>query len=369
LRKILLRVLAIILLANAGVFLFFEQAKFGTPPAGDYLAKLEKSTRYVNGEFQNLEPLPQQRQSGSRFTNWTKIFFAKEEGTTPKDALPVVKTDLKNLPGNKDLVVWFGHSSYFMKLNGKNFLIDPVFSNYASPFFFINRAFPVTTAYTAAEMPEIDYLIITHDHWDHLDYDAITALKPKVKNVICPLGVGGYFTDWDYRPEIIQEGDWYDKLSPETGLDVYFLPARHYSARTLTRNKTLWTAFALITPSKRIFLSGDGGYGSHFKTIGNQFGSFDLALLDTGQYNENWRYTHMNPSDAAQAATDLNAKTLLPIHIGKFSMAYHLWKEPFEWIVKESAGKEYKLLTPKIGEIVEIGNSNQTFSHWWESIR
>ncbi|MCX7781999.1 MAG: MBL fold metallo-hydrolase, partial [Negativicutes bacterium] len=175
---------------------------------------------------------------------------------TPTTSIPTVKTDLKTLDKDKDIVVWLGHSSYFMQLGGKRILIDPVFSPSAAPVSFANKAFDGTNPYTAEDMPEIDYLLISHDHWDHLDYPTVTALKPKIKNVICGLGVGSYFEQWGFDTKHILEADWFTALELENDFTIHVLPARHFSGRLFSRNKTLWTGFALATPERRIFYSG-----------------------------------------------------------------------------------------------------------------
>lgn len=218
-------------------------------------------------------------------------------------------------------------------------------------------------------MPEIDYLLITHDHWDHLDYPTISALKPKIKQVICGLGVGAYFEQWGFASGLIHEADWFTSLDLENDFTVHVLPARHYSGRMLTRNKTLWSSLALATPERQIFFSGDSGYGPHFKQIGEGFNGFDLVILDSGQYDKNWPYVHMTPEEAVQAAEDLRGKALLPAHVGKFSIANHPWDDPFQRIAAASQNKNYRLFTPMIGEPVELANEQHVFSPWWEGVK
>jgi L-ascorbate metabolism protein UlaG (beta-lactamase superfamily) len=254
-------------------------------------------------------------------------------------------------------------------LGGKRILIDPVFSSSAAPVSFANKAFAGTNLYTAEDMPEIDYLLISHDHWDHLDYPTIIAMQPKIKNVICGLGVGAYFEQWGFEERRIHEADWFTTLEMERDFVVHVLPARHFSGRLLIRNKTLWTAFALITPNRRIFYSGDGGYGPHIKKIGEMLHGFDVAIMENGQYDKQWPYIHMMPEEVAQAAEELNAKALLPGHSGKFAIANHSWDEPFKRITDASRNKNYRLLTPIIGEPVDLENQQQIFSRWWENVK
>lgn len=358
----LLITLAIIAL---GVGLYLQHPKFGRAPEGSRLERMNNSPNYVDGKFQNLVPTPVVIQERS---SRPLSFFAERERLRPPAPIPTVKTDLKTLDKGKDVFVWFGHASYFMQLGGKQILVDPVFSPYASPVPFINKAFEGTNLYTAEDMPEIDYLLISHDHWDHLDYPTIMALKPKIKNVVCGLGVGSYFEQWGFEEKLIHEAVWNTKLQLENDLIIHVLSARHYSGRLLSKDKTLWVGYALITPERRVFLSGDSGYGPHFKEIGALFNGFDLAILDNGQYDKNWPYIHMMPEEVVQATEDLKAKSLVPGHSGKFAIANHPWDEPVKRITDASRNKNFRLLTPMIGESVDIENQKQVFSRWWERV-
>lgn len=358
-----------LVLLSLGIGLYLQQPKFGTLPEGARLEKIKSSPHYNDGQFENLVPTPTLITERSSVSLWWEQLFSKKERPVPIDAIPSIKTDLMILDKDKDIVIWLGHSSYFMQLGGKRILVDPVFSPYAAPVSFANKAFAGTNPYTAKDMPEIDYLLITHDHWDHLDYPTIATLKPKIKNVICGLGVGASFEQWGFAEENVHEADWFTALELETGFSVHVLPARHYSGRMLTKNRTLWAGFALETPKRRIFISGDSGYGPHFKQIGENFNGFDLVILDNGQYDKKWPYIHMTPEEAVQAAEDLKAKALLPAHVGKFTIANHPWDEPFERITSASQNKNYRLLTSRIGEPVELENQQQVFSSWWESVQ
>jgi len=261
-----------------------------------------------------------------------------------------------------------GHSSYFLQMNGKRILIDPVFSAGAAPIPMLNKAFSGSNVYSVDDIPDIDYLLISHDHWDHLDYPTIMGLKSKIKNIVVPLGVGSYFSQWGFEKQVIHEGDWFSSIQLEPGMTIHILPARHFSGRLLTRNKTLWASFALITPQRRVYYSGDSGYSPHFKAIGTQFGHFDLAILECGQYNENWRNIHMMPEETAQAGQDLNARSVLPAHNSKFKLAHHSWDDPLSRLVKASQDKSYQLFTPMMGQKVWLDEKQQSFPHWWENL-
>lgn len=350
---------------------FMHKEMFGALPDENFIKEFVTSSHYYNGEFHNLAEHPVLSDDSSTVTALLRSVFVRKENPAPQNPLPVKKNafaGLDSLEEKKDRLVWLGHSSFFMQLAGKRILIDPVFSAYASPVPFSVRAFAGATPYTAENFLYLDYVFISHDHWDHLDYPTIMQLKPKIGKIVCPLGIKSHLFRWGFAKEQIIEGDWGDNAVLADNLRVHFVPSQHFSGRTLTRNKTLWCGFVLETPEQKIFFSGDSGYEAHFAELGKSFNGFDLALLDCGQYNEKWRYVHMTPEQASQAALDLKASALLPMHIGKFSLAYHAWNEPFIRIKKASADKPYQLLTPLIGEAVELTHPFPTFSSWWETV-
>ena len=369
-KKMFISLLILISVVALGAFAYTRTAKFGRPPGGARLARIQKSPHYVHGEFQCLEPVTQIVEGdGGSFTATLKFLFGDKAGLVPPAAVPTQKTDLQKLDPGQDVVVWLGHSSYYMQLGGYKILIDPVLSDYGSPIFLVNKAFAGSSVYTAADFPQqIDVLVMSHDHWDHLDYDAIKALQPRIKNIVCPLGVGEYFEEWGFAPEQLHEEDWNTEVKLAPDLSVHVLPAQHFSGRLLKRNQTEWAGFAFITSCRQVFYSGDGGYGKHFAAIGQQFGGFDLAILEDGQYNKNWPRIHMLPEQVAQAALDVKAKTVLPAHNGKFALSTHDWDEPYKRLAAASAGKNYQLLTPEIGALVRIGSA-EPFSPWWETVK
>jgi len=348
--------------------IFLNLPMFGTSPSGSRLDQISLSPHYdyLARQFRNLEETPALINEKGFWADLREDLFNNTEGLTPDSPIPFVKTDLKGLDRNRDLVVWMGHSSYFIQLDGRVILVDPIFSAYASPVFFVNKAFPGSNPFTANDLPEIDFLLITHDHWDHLDYPTVMALRPKVRNIVTGLGVGAHFSGWGFPDSMIHEADWNTMLSFGS-LKIHILPARHFSGRSLWDNKTLWVAFALEGKDHRVFLNGDSGYGSHFAHIGEALGGFDLVSLDTGQYDADWPYAHMTPEEAVQAADDLKARTLVPGHVGKFAIANHRWDEPFNRIVSAAQGKNFQLLTPRIGEPVYLDGENPAYTTWWRS--
>ncbi|WP_321340226.1 MBL fold metallo-hydrolase [Breoghania sp.] len=366
-KKILLSVFIVVVLIGGTAFTYLKHPKFGPSLEAIHSQAVLNSPNYVDGAFQNQIPTPLFTEDVSFVSVlWENLTEKKPDGLRPDGDIPTVKTDLAALNRDEDLVIWLGHSSYYVQLGGKRMLIDPVFSTYAAPVAFANKVFDGANPYTVEDMPEIDVLLITHSHWDHLDYDTIKALEPKVGRAITALGVGSYLTYWGYPQDKVHDVDWNDAVDLGAGLSVHALPARHYTRRLMETAQTLWVAFAFISEDARLFFSGDSGYGPHFAEIGKRFGGFDLAALDSGQYNRKWAFIHMNPEEAAQAALDLDAKNLMPAHIGKFSISNHAWDEPFRRISAASVDKPYNLLTPMIGEPLRLDAMPEAFSAWWE---
>lgn len=349
-------------------FAFLKQKKFGKKAGGKRLERMKRSPHYSNGQFHNLSPTPSFTEGGNFFTVMKKFFFEKNKNAVPANPIRSEKTDLHNLDPEEELLVWFGHSSYFIQSAGKKILVDPVFSGSASPVSFTNKAFAGTNRYAVEDVPPIDYLFITHDHWDHCDFETLTKLEPKINKVITGLGTGAHLEGWGFDPEIITEMDWNETIIPEEGLSVHAVPARHFSGRGFKRNSVLWTSFILQTPAKKIFIGGDSGYDSHFAKAGKEYGPFDLAILENGQYDRHWKYIHMMPHETFQAAVDLRAKQLLPVHNSKFALSNHSWNDPLTKISEVSDNERVKLITPIIGQKVDLNDPHQSFSHWWEEI-
>ncbi|CAN7324638.1 MBL fold metallo-hydrolase [Massilia sp. LjRoot122] len=331
-------------------------------------ATLQASPQYRDGEFRNEVASPP-RPGGLGFIMAViRGRFEPRDRPAPTVALPSVKTDLASLPLAQDIVVWLGHSSYYVQIGGKRILVDPVFSSYAAPIPGMVRAFDGTSPYSIDELPQIDAVLITHDHYDHLDYRTMKGLAPKTRLVIAGLGNGAHLRHWGYPPEKIREMSWHATVEIAPGLLAHVLPAQHYSGRFMKRNQSLWASYALQTPQRKLYFSGDTGFGPHFAAIARRFDSFDFVALDAGQYNVRWADIHMNPEEASRAAEILNARALLSGHAGRFTLARHAWDEPFERALAASKGKRYRLLTPRIGEPVLLADPLQTFPYWWKGL-
>jgi L-ascorbate metabolism protein UlaG (beta-lactamase superfamily) len=360
-------VIVIIVVLVVAIWLYMQQPQFGRPPSGKRLDAIRRSPNYRDGSFQNLSVTPALTEGASYSKVMREFFFNKSKLASPPVPLPSIKTDLKSLDGKQNIIVWFGHSSYFMQLDGKKILVDPVFSGSASPIAFTTRSFKGTDIYTPDDMPEIDYLFISHDHYDHLDYKTILALKPKVKTVIAGLGVGAHFERWGYDHSVIIEKDWNQEIDLGGGFKVNTVPARHFSGRKFKRNNTLWMAYVLTTPNKKILIGGDSGYDTHFVDIGNRFGPFDLVILEDGQYDKSWKYIHMMPEEVVQAAKDLKAKLLFPVHWSKFALGNHNWDDPIRRVVKEAKKENMPVMHPMIGEPFDLDAETRSGS-WWVDI-
>lgn len=343
--------------------------QFGKNSSGERLEKIKMSPNYIDGKFQNIKKTSDLggESSFNLYGMLKELFFERNGKRMPSADIPSVKTNIENLKADENIVVWLGHSSFFLQLDGKRILIDPVMDGYASPTGLYNRSYKGSDIYTPEDFPAIDYLLISHDHYDHLDYETVKKLRPKIKMVITGLGIGAHLEHWGYDKSIIAEKDWNETVYLGEGFKVIFTPARHRSGRGIKSNQTLWGSFVIKTPDSSIYYSGDSGYGPHFKDIGNAYGPFDLALMECGQYSKYWRQSHMKPEDVVQASLDLKAKKLMTGHWAKFTLALHDWDEPIIRVLAESKRRDMPLLYPMIGEKVDIKEAVTT-KEWWQKV-
>ncbi len=336
----------------------------GKLPSGKHKQKIQQSPNFKNGAFQNISPTPM-KPEGVSYWKMMREFFKKHPDTAPTKKLPFVKTDLNKLDSRQPVIVWFGHSSYLLRIENKNILVDPVLSGNAAPLSFMVKAFPGANEYKAEDMPPIDYLVLTHDHYDHLDFKTIRKLRNKVGKVFCSLGISAHLRYWGIEENKITELDWWDSIQLDDAIKLTAAPARHFSGRGIKRGQSLWSSFIIKTSNDNIYLGGDSGYDTHFKEIGNKFGPFDLAILESGQYNVMWPLIHMMPEETVQAAVDLKAKALLPVHWGKFRLGMHPWNEPVKRVLAKASELKVRVITPMIGEPF-ILSENYSSANWWE---
>lgn len=333
----------------------------GRQPRGERLERCKQSPQWRDGEFVNVHETPTLTGDEGFFSQMYKFLFGKVGNLHPDTDMPTAKSSLKDIPRSEEVCVWLGHSTIYLQTGGVRFLFDPVLTN-RLPVWWFMRPFKGADVYTVNDIPEVDYLIITHDHWDHLDWKTVMALKDRVGQVVCALGIGEHFEYWGYAPQRIHDLDWQDSVAINDSITLRCLPTRHFSGR-MGQHRTLWASY-LIDGPRRIFISGDGGYDERFKTFGEQYPGIDLAILENGQYDEGWHYIHTLPSELPTVISELGARRVLTYHNSKYALANHSWTEPLDSIYVHAKGKPWQLLTPRIGEQVKL-NEQQTFSKWW----
>lgn len=353
--------LAILLLLVILGWLILQLPVFGGKPAGQRLLRIKNLDTYQDGALQNLSPTPM-KPDGVSYLDMMKGMLTRNDRRSPAQALPSLVPDFSVSPQTK--FTWFGHSSYLLQVNGFNILVDPVFSRTPSPFSFLGyKSFNGTDFIQAGQLPELDVVLITHDHYDHLDYPTILKLVPKTKTFLTSTGVGAHLEKWQVPAEKIQELSWHEEITID-GLRFIAKPARHFTGRLFKRNQTLWSSFILQANGQQIYIGGDSGYDAHFKEIGDAYGPFDLSILECGQYNLFWPYIHMFPEQTVKAAKDLKSKVLLPVHWGKFRLAMHDWDDPVKRVVKQAAADGQPITTPQLGETIIVGGQYPD-EPWW----
>jgi L-ascorbate metabolism protein UlaG (beta-lactamase superfamily) len=328
-----------------------------------------------DGTFQNM-PNPQALPAKSGWAIWTRFLFEKKEGTVPVDPIPVRTLSRAALDGLDPAavhIVRLGHSSHLLKIRGRYWLIDPVFGQRASPFSFAGPKRFHAPPITLAELPAIEGLILSHDHYDHLDVETIEALSDRVQRYFVPLGVGARLRDMGVAADRIAEFDWWQSTR-HAGVQLTATPAQHFSGRTLwDRNRTLWASWVIEAGQgeqvhERIYYSGDSGYFPGFKQIGDRFGGFDIALMENGAYDSHWPAVHMTPEESVQAFTDLRGKLLYVVHNSTFDLAFHTWRDPLDRVAALAQARGITLATPEIGEVLTLNRPREN-KRWWEGLR
>jgi L-ascorbate metabolism protein UlaG (beta-lactamase superfamily) len=342
---------------------------FGKRPGKEYEEILTTSPQFDlrTQSFFNQRPhvLNEMRKRALGLDLFKEWFFENKD-RLPRRELPLIRPDLFDFQKTQDdlKVIWFGHSTLLLNMSGKLILIDPVFSSSASPFEFMIRRFQQPPL-ALSELPPIDYILLSHDHYDHLDMEVIKFFKTKNVQFLCPLGVGSHLTFWGVNKDQIIELDWWQSYE-DHHLIFRATPAQHYSGRNgIDENKTLWASWVIEDPKFKVFFSGDSGYCDHFKEIGKRYGPFDLAFIETGQYNEKWKEIHMLPQESIQAFYDLGARRYFPIHWGMFVLAFHSWYDPIEKMYEAARTKNLPLVAPQLGEIYSFKDPLKEIIPWW----
>lgn len=341
--------------------------QFGGKISKEQKKIFEELAHYSKGKFINDEPFEIQLDCHS-VTEMVKEAFSSIPNTVPEKNIEVESFDVNTVNNldNKTRITWLGHSSFLIEIDGKTILLDPVFSDYAAPHKLLGRKrFNNKMPFAVEDLKTIDAVIISHDHYDHLDYPTISKIKDKIQHVIVPLGVGCHFREWGIEDAKIQELDWWQETALGD-LKVVCTPSRHASGRGISdQSATLWSSWCFLGGSQNIYFSGDGGYGKHFKKIGETYGPFDYAMMECGQYDVKWAGMHMMPEETIQAGIDVRAKIIQPIHWGAFRLANHTWTDPVERASKEALKKNIPIATPKVGESIIINDSTKVYTNWW----
>ena len=364
-------ILSLITLLIITVVLFINLSpQFGGLASKQQQELFSKSKHYKDGKFLNNGGIKMEMSLKDSFkAMW--ILFKSNSKAEPNKNIAVQKVDSISIANynSKTRFIWFGHSTFLLQTKGKNLLIDPMFGDVPAPNPLLgNKRFSNELPIEIEKLPSIDAVLITHDHYDHLDYESIQKLKDKVKLFFTPLGIGIHLLKWGVEKERIIELDWWEEIKFDD-LTIRCTPAQHFSGRGISdREKTLWCSWIIQSDDENLFFSGDSGYASHFKEIGEQYGPFDFAFMECGQYNNLWPLVHMLPEETAQAGLDIKAKKMMPIHWGAFKLASHSWTEPVERISKKAKELNVDLVIPKIGEIIEIGlNDSEEIYPWWRN--
>jgi L-ascorbate metabolism protein UlaG (beta-lactamase superfamily) len=344
--------------------------QFGGSHSEEQRQQYAKSGHYQEGKFINQIPTTLDLGFVKTMDVIYDYFFNRLPDLEPSTPIPVEKIDSLQIirkPPDLKRLTWFGHSACLLEMEGKKILFDPMLGESPSPHPLLGpKRYSKELPIPIEKLPYIDAVVISHDHYDHLDYESIMKLKDKVGQFYVALGVSVHLIEWGISPDKITELDWWKESSADS-FTFICAPARHFSGRGLSNNfTTLWASWIVKTENSTVYFSGDSGYGPHFKEIGNRYGPFDFVMLECGQYNELWKDIHMMPEQTVQAAIDLKAKLMMPIHWGAFTLAMHTWIDPINRVTARAHGRLVPITTPKIGEPVLLQQAVFPHSEWWK---
>ena len=359
--KILLVLVIILFVVLLAVWLFLKYyPSVGKLPNKEMQESFtQKTEQFYDGQFHNE----------AAFSVMTGAAQKTSDRAYPAGMIPVVKNaDIQRGEAGSLRVTWYGHSSALVQLGNQNIFIDPVLSERSSPVDFAGPKRFSEIALDFDDVPDIDVIFISHDHYDHLDYKTITTIDGRVQHYIVPLGVDSYLSGWGIDESKLHPLDWWESIQLG-GVTYTLIPSQHYTGRNpLNPNISLWGGLHFADANYSVYYTGDGGYYDIFSRVYERFGEVDLMLADSGQYDEGWATTHMNPREAAQAAKDAHAKWFIPIHWGAFALANHAWDEPPKLAVQAAEELDVNIATPRIGEAVDYGKIEQFTENWWEGI-
>lgn len=363
-------IVAVLLFLIVATYLLFRlYPAFGGRSNGERKARMTESPNWRGGKFVNLIPTSMNLPISELLGLLRQQLSNRRNLRPPKPLAPEHPSTELLVQAEPPRITWFGHSAFLLQIAGKRLLLDPMLGKSPSPFTSIGpKRFGGGLPVEIADLPHIDAVIISHDHYDHLDYPSIANLKHKVDKFFVPLGIGAHLERWGVLSENIVELDWWDEYVYE-GLSLVCTPSRHFSGRTLTdRFATLWASWVIKGEDASVFFSGDTGYGPHFKQIGDKYGPFSLTLMECGQYNEYWPNVHMMPEQTVQAHLDLRGEKMIPMHWGAFVLALHAWNEPAERVLAAAEKNGSTVLTPRIGQVLPFMDESITTGRWWKDI-
>ncbi|MEM9648421.1 MAG: MBL fold metallo-hydrolase [Bacteroidota bacterium] len=371
LKRMLITIGIIIGLLIVAYFAFVNlYPSFGGDVSKERQSRYTNSSQFEDGKFKNDKDVPKDPSFSEIVSMTRKFFFTKVENGRPNEEPPKHKVDSLSIASyhGGTRLMWFGHSAFLLQTNGKNILIDPMLGSVPAPHPLLGaKRFDEELPIAIEKLPKIDAVLISHDHYDHLDYESIKKLKDKVAQFYVPLGVGVHLEAWGVAQDKIMELDWWQDATLD-GLQFVCTPAQHFSGRKFSNGQsTLWASWVIKSETENIFFSGDSGYADHFKEIGETYGPFDFAMLECGQYNKLWPDIHMFPEETARAGMDLKANVIMPIHWGAFKLALHSWTDPVERVVKKANNLGIPMIAPKIGAMIELNSLlGEHQEDWWE---
>ncbi len=354
----------VLLLCAVLLFINFYPSFGGSASKEKKEAYTLRAENYFDGTFHNIGAFTLMTEADDPYKERTS-----GKGRTPSEKLPIVTPAFLQEPSKDDLTLtWLGHSTTLLQMQGMNILFDPVLSEISSPVSFAGSKRFSDLPITAEELPSIDLVIISHDHYDHLDYPTIQKIDGKVKKYIVPLGVENHLERWGISEEKITAVAWWEEVEIDS-LTVVCTPSRHYSGRKMIdQNDTLWASWVLKNESFQVFESGDTGFGDQFGEIYAKFGDFDLALMDCAQYSTKWHDVHMFPEEAVMAAEILHAEVAVPIHWGAFTLSDHAWDDPAERFTLRGEEAGLSVVTPRLGETAQWSRFSDYTQRWWREI-
>lgn len=360
-----LRLLLVLLLTASGLmaaviaFLFLWPS-VGKLPGRQMRSELEGSSPwYTDGAFRNP----------ATFRTITGKGWPPSERRIPDSLLPAVSPEFLTDPSGEDLAfTWLGHSSFLLQMGEVNILVDPVFSDRCSPVGFAGPKRFSEKPGTADELPDIDVLFVSHDHYDHLDYRTILQLKDRVGAFIVPLGVDCILEGWGVPPEKIHALDWWESV--EMGGTVFTLtPSQHFTGRNpLRRNAVFWGGVYIDNGFHSVYYTGDGGYSDSFREVGERLGPPEVMFAECGQYDPAWEMMHMFPEQTVQAAADVGARWMIPVHWAAFCICNHAWDDPIIRVTSAAEAAGISLATPEIGRTVRLKDISSCSVRWWEGL-